>query len=275
MADAQAFYADKTLRVPFELHLPREQYGELVKAGTVSAEGKLSHPDAFLKQPKNEYQQAADLKQVNPSSTAARLRQIPQLHGDVEQFNQNVLNGLVVRPLSATYAEVQSASSATAAVRKQCLEQFAYKAYLESLPSDFKVATNSALVAGALTTFDKLWREGVSANSLEEAVMGGSLTGGKAFGSTYIASGVIRSLLDHAVGGSWEKFNAPGEGEDWRLDDAQFSGSALLWENQVVIHLQLFPKSGSGQQDEAGAYRPRIRRRYGRGGSRSDPGNVE
>src|SRR5947209_1572181 len=73
---------------------------------------------------------------------------------------------------------------------------------------------------------------------------------------------VIGSLLDRAAGGKWEAFEPPGEGKDWRLEDEQLTGSSLVWEEKVVIHMQLFPEqataSGAG---EARTFRPRIRRR--------------
>jgi hypothetical protein len=80
---------------------------------------------------------------------------------------------------------------------------------------------------------------------------------------------IVRAHLERAAAaGNWERFAPPGEGVDWRLDDPQVSGSALVWDERVVIHLQLFPRS---EQDDAQGsaasarttYRPRVRRRYG------------
>ena len=71
------------------------------------------------------------------------------------------------------------------------------------------------------------------------------------------------AALDRAAAGAWEPFASPGEGQDWRLGDEQYSGSALVWEDRVVVHLQMFlgqPKSESGVQS---AYQPRVRRRNG------------
>jgi len=81
---------------------------------------------------------------------------------------------------------------------------------------------------------------------------------------------VIRQHLDRAVAGRWENFPSPGEGADWRLEDEQLTGAALIWEDKVVVHLQLFPKAGQGSQPQVPNYRPRIRRRYG-----SSPPPVE
>lgn len=52
----------------------------------------------------------------------------------------------------------------------------------------------------------------------------------------------IRELLNAAASGNWECFDSPGEGKDWRLETADLNGSALLWEDKVVLHLQLFPR---------------------------------
>ena len=66
-----------------------------------------------------------------------------------------------------------------------------------------------------------------------------------------------------AVGsGQWERFPSPGEGEDWRLSHDHFAGSALVWEEQSVVHLQLFPKEQSQPQSQRSGARPRLRRRY-------------
>jgi hypothetical protein len=74
---------------------------------------------------------------------------------------------------------------------------------------------------------------------------------------------IIRQHLDRAVAGRWENFPSPGEGADWRLDDEQLTGAALIWEEKVVVHLQLFPKAAQDSEPRLPNYRPRIRRRYG------------
>jgi len=80
---------------------------------------------------------------------------------------------------------------------------------------------------------------------------------------------VIRQHLDRAVAGRWENFPSPGEGADWRLEDEQLTGAALIWEDKVVVHLQLFPRTAQGSQPQMPNYRPRVRR-YG-----SSPPPVE
>ncbi len=78
---------------------------------------------------------------------------------------------------------------------------------------------------------------------------------------------VIRSVLDKAVAGEWEAFNPPGEGKEWRLETNDLAAASLVWNDQVVLHLQVFPKQPVGDTGaKAVAYRPRIRRKYGSAG---------
>lgn len=71
----------------------------------------------------------------------------------------------------------------------------------------------------------------------------------------------VSEMLARAAAANWEGFQAPGEGRDWRLSDPALSGSALVWEEREVIHLQLFPQYEE-EQHEASARRrrPRIHR---------------
>ncbi len=71
----------------------------------------------------------------------------------------------------------------------------------------------------------------------------------------------VGAVLARAAVGKWEAFDSPGEGQDWRLGDELLSGSALVWDNQVVLHLQLFaqPRQDDPQPPSR---RPRLRRRY-------------
>jgi hypothetical protein len=69
-------------------------------------------------------------------------------------------------------------------------------------------------------------------------------------------------MLERAAVGKWDKFTPPGEGADYRLDDPELSGCALVWEDGVVIHMQLFPRRGAGQENEIHQWRPRIHRPY-------------
>lgn len=55
---------------------------------------------------------------------------------------------------------------------------------------------------------------------------------------------VIEDALRRASAAQWNAFNAPGEGQDYRIEDDRLSGSALVW-NDLVVHLQLFPKAGT------------------------------
>lgn len=52
----------------------------------------------------------------------------------------------------------------------------------------------------------------------------------------------IAAALQTAAAGQWGAFPSPGEGEDYRLENACYSGSALMWKG-LVVHMQLFPKS--------------------------------
>jgi len=74
----------------------------------------------------------------------------------------------------------------------------------------------------------------------------------------------VKDTLERAAVGKWESFASPGQGRDHRLDDEHLSGSALVWEDQVVLHLQLFPKAQDEHEVEGNQrHRPRIRRPYG------------
>ena len=79
---------------------------------------------------------------------------------------------------------------------------------------------------------------------------------------------VLKKILQRVARGTWEAFPPPGEGQDFRLQSRSFSGAALIWEGQVVLHLQIFPRQ-PGEQSRS-PYRPRIHRPYGQG-----PGIVQ
>lgn len=74
-----------------------------------------------------------------------------------------------------------------------------------------------------------------------------------------VESGAVRNVLDHVARGNWESFRTPGEGTDWRLDDPQYAAASLVWGDEAVVHLQVFPKTPT-----ASDWRPRIRRPYPR-----------
>jgi hypothetical protein len=74
---------------------------------------------------------------------------------------------------------------------------------------------------------------------------------------------VVRSVPDKAVALEWEAFTPPGEGKEWRLETNDFAAASLVWNDEVVIHLQVFPKVPVGDGGaKAVAYKPRIRRKY-------------
>lgn len=75
----------------------------------------------------------------------------------------------------------------------------------------------------------------------------------------------VTEILHCAAAGLWESFRSPGEGEDYRLDDGGYAASALVWEEQAALHVQIFPNDGCDPQrshDGESRRRPRIRRRY-------------
>lgn len=73
---------------------------------------------------------------------------------------------------------------------------------------------------------------------------------------------IVRGVLDQVIGSKWEPFASLGEGAEWRVD-GDLAAAALVWDEKVVVHLQVFPRADQGQE-QTRTYRPRIRRRYGR-----------
>jgi hypothetical protein len=73
---------------------------------------------------------------------------------------------------------------------------------------------------------------------------------------------LIRSVLDRAIAGKWESFNPPGDGNEWRMEESDLAAASLVWNDEVVVHLQVFPKVMTAEGATA-PYRPRIRRNYG------------
>ncbi len=69
-------------------------------------------------------------------------------------------------------------------------------------------------------------------------------------------------MLDRCIAGKWEGFNPPGEGKEWRMEESDLAAASLVWDDEVVVHLQVFPKVPTGEGTVA-PYKPRIRRRYG------------
>jgi hypothetical protein len=67
---------------------------------------------------------------------------------------------------------------------------------------------------------------------------------------------VIRSVLDKAVAGEWESFSPPGAGAEWRMETKELAAASLVWNDEVVVHLQAFPK-----HPESGAVKKTFGRR--------------
>lgn len=59
----------------------------------------------------------------------------------------------------------------------------------------------------------------------------------------------VITLLEQVAQADWEPFDSPGEGRDWRLGGRDLNGSALIWADRVVLHLQLFPRQGKRALD--------------------------
>ena len=62
---------------------------------------------------------------------------------------------------------------------------------------------------------------------------------------------VIRSVLDRCIAGKWESFNPPGEGKEWRMEESDLAAASLVWNDEVVVHLQVFPKMPTGERNDS------------------------
>jgi hypothetical protein len=76
-----------------------------------------------------------------------------------------------------------------------------------------------------------------------------------------VGSAAVTNILTQTAGATWESFRSPGDGEECRFGTETLAGSALIWDKQTVIHLQIFPTRPS-EEGGPGHYRPRIHRRY-------------
>ena len=76
-------------------------------------------------------------------------------------------------------------------------------------------------------------------------------------GPPQIENETISRVLNQAAEASWESFESPGEGQDYRLATTTLNGSALVWDEQVVLHLQLFPHDPKDDEQSARRRRPR------------------
>ncbi len=66
------------------------------------------------------------------------------------------------------------------------------------------------------------------------------------------------AVLLRSASAAWERFRTPGAGEEWRVEDPELTGSALVCDD-VLIHLQVFLKQEAGISRQP---RPSIHRRY-------------
>lgn len=79
------------------------------------------------------------------------------------------------------------------------------------------------------------------------------------------AGEAVLIVLDQASKAAWAGFDSPGEGRDYRLRNDSLTGSSLVFEEKLPLHLQVFgiePGQSGGNSRER-AQRPSIFRRYG------------
>lgn len=55
----------------------------------------------------------------------------------------------------------------------------------------------------------------------------------------------VSDLLESLGGAEWTAFDAPGEGRSWRAESEELTASALVHDDQSVVHLQAFPRPRS------------------------------
>lgn len=55
----------------------------------------------------------------------------------------------------------------------------------------------------------------------------------------------VPRVLERAAAGTWQRYDSPGLGDDWRLADAAYAGAALVLDDEHLVHLQLMPKTGT------------------------------
>ncbi|MDB4559326.1 hypothetical protein N9293_00325 [Planctomycetota bacterium] len=186
--DAQTFFADKSLRAKFEVHIPMDQFEELVRNNTLSPAGRVLAPEGFAKQLDNKFANALQHNQSAAGSNNARLLGITKKHGDVATYNRRVVQNVTVVPLSSTYKRIIERSNDTTRLRSTILGKSAYAAYVKSLPSNFSLAKNAGIVASVFTALPAIWQGDLSVDSIQGALV----QGGEAAGAAYIASGIMR-----------------------------------------------------------------------------------
>jgi len=87
--------------------------------------------------------------------------------------------------------------------------------------------------------------------------------------STTRGTEVVQKALTTAGEAVWANFSSPGLGTDYRFANPAYSGAALAWDKEMVVHLTLFPGAQNStliahQAEQQANIRPRIRRRYPR-----------
>lgn len=74
----------------------------------------------------------------------------------------------------------------------------------------------------------------------------------------------IQNHLGRVTDATWRDYPTPGEGRDYRCNDDVVEAAALVWNDEVVVHLQLFPNPAAhdSQSDRGTRVHPRLHRRY-------------
>mgnify|MGYP006272304325 CR=1 FL=1 len=60
----------------------------------------------------------------------------------------------------------------------------------------------------------------------------------------------VLAVLEDAAGAAWSRFDSPGLGDDWRLEDSGYAGAALVVGDEHLVHLQVMPKAADDGGDK-------------------------
>jgi hypothetical protein len=179
-----------------------------------------------------------------------------------------------VGAVMARHAVASPTAALSDVYAKQCEQLATFRCTLE-LPSDaVGVAVFHGRAFQGLDLFDRhatlkyFWESLVDSYAIEWLGIPAEAAAGDATSSEDPGEAERRAAaqaLERAASGEWKEFPSPGEGRDWRLEDDQLAGAALVFEDSP-IHLQLFPKEPATEpprEGDAEVRRPRIRRRWG------------
>lgn len=82
---------------------------------------------------------------------------------------------------------------------------------------------------------------------------------GRGLGADETQSGgedALTPILKQIAEGTWQRFDSPGDGADYRFESERLSGSALVWDDRTVIHLQVFPRNEALESRLGGPLHP-------------------